>query len=118
MYTISKEFHFSAAHALPHLPADHQCARPHGHNYIVRIELQARDLDPNGFVVDYGDLSSLKKYIDQLLDHRDLNQVFTFPTTAENIAKHLFYWCNARWSQTVAVSVSETPKTWATFRGD
>ena len=41
MYRISKEFHFSASHQLTDLPADHQCARLHGHNYIVVVELNS-----------------------------------------------------------------------------
>lgn len=39
MFRIRKEFHFSASHQLTHLPPDHQCARLHGHNYIVVVEL-------------------------------------------------------------------------------
>ncbi len=35
MFTITKEFHFSASHQLSHLPEDHQCARLHGHNYVA-----------------------------------------------------------------------------------
>lgn len=115
-YFITKEFHFSAAHSLPHLPEDHQCARPHGHNYIVRVELRADRLNADHFVVDYGELHPLKDYIDGELDHRDLNKVFSFPTTAENIARHLFDFCRELWPETSAVSVSETPKTWAEYR--
>ena len=31
--TLSKIFHFEAAHTLPNVPPDHQCARMHGHSY-------------------------------------------------------------------------------------
>ena len=41
MYTIAKQFTFSASHQLDHLPEDHQCARLHGHNYVVEIVLSA-----------------------------------------------------------------------------
>lgn len=41
MFRITKEFHFSASHQLCRLPVDHQCARLHGHNYIVVVELAA-----------------------------------------------------------------------------
>ena len=115
MYTITKRFEFSASHRLDHLPDEHQCVRLHGHNYIVEVELRSHDLDPRGFVVDYGDLKPLKEYIDGTLDHRHLNDVLPFRTTAENLAKHLYLWCSAYWPQTVAVSVSETPKTWARY---
>lgn len=116
MYTIQKRFEFSASHQLKGLPDNHQCARLHGHNYIVEVVLQADTLNDVGFVVDYGDLKPFKEYIDGTLDHRHLNQVLDFQTSAENIARHLFAWCKSRWPQTVAVRVSETPKTWAEWR--
>lgn len=116
MYTITKRFEFSAGHHLPSLPSDHKCARRHGHNYIVEIELYAPSLNEHGFVVDFGDLSLLKAYIDETFDHRDLNEVLTCQTTAENLARHFYDWCKARWLQTKAVRVSETPKTWAGYQ--
>jgi 6-pyruvoyltetrahydropterin/6-carboxytetrahydropterin synthase len=117
MFTITKEFHFSAGHHLTGLPAGHKCARPHGHNYIVVVELQAAQLNDKGFVVDYGDLTPLKHYIDQIADHYYLNDVFQFQTSAESLARHFYEWCKGQWPQTAAVRVSETPKTWAEYRG-
>ncbi|WP_111430133.1 6-carboxytetrahydropterin synthase QueD [Rhodobacteraceae bacterium DSL-40] len=116
MYRISKEFHFSASHQLGHLPPEHQCARLHGHNYVVVVELAARELDAQGFVRDYHELAPLKDYIDTRFDHRHLNEVMNVPTTAENMARHFFDWCRSRWPETTAVRVSETPKTWAEYR--
>lgn len=80
------------------------------------IELAAKTLDANGFVRDYHDLKALKTYIDAHFDHRHLNDVLDGPSTAENISKHFFDWCKARWPETSAVLVSETPKTWAEYR--
>lgn len=116
MFTISKQFTFSASHVLDMLPDDHQCARLHGHNYIVEVVLEAEGLNEFGFVKDYLALSELKNYIDESLDHRHLNDVFDFPTTAENIALFLYNWSHKRWPQVVAMRVSETPKTWAEYR--
>lgn len=117
MYRITKEFHFSASHQLCHLPDDHPCARLHGHNYIVEVELSAETLDDNGFVLDYRDLAPLKRYIDDELDHRHLNDVFGHNmVTSERLAQEIFDWCHARWAQVSAVRVSETPKTWAEYR--
>lgn len=115
MYTITKEFHFSASHRLDHLPADHQCARLHGHNYKVEIILQSEELDKDDFVLDYGELKPFKDLIDNKLDHRHLNDIIPYRTTAENIARWLYEWAKERWSPVVAVRVSETPKTWATY---
>ena len=116
MFEIRKQFTFSAAHQLDHLPKDHPCSRIHGHNYIVEIVLQAETLNGDGFVIDYGDLAPLQRHIDQLFDHRCLNEWFPSYPTAENIAQYLFAWCHAAWPQTAAVRVSETPKTWAEYR--
>lgn len=116
MYTISKQFHFSAAHQLNGLPDDHPCSRLHGHNYIVVVVLESDSLDNTSFVVDYGELGVFKRYLDTELDHRNLNDVFNVQTSAENIARLLFEWCKARWSQTAEVRVSETSKTWAVYR--
>ncbi|RVV99468.1 6-pyruvoyl tetrahydropterin synthase family protein [Mesobaculum littorinae] len=116
MFRIRKEFHFSASHRLAHLPDDHQCARLHGHNYIVVVELAAESLTRDGFVRDYHDLAPFKAYIDGTFDHRHLNDVLDVPSTAEHLARHFHDWCRARWRETAAVFVSETPKTWAEYR--
>ncbi|MTI02470.1 MULTISPECIES: 6-carboxytetrahydropterin synthase QueD [Alphaproteobacteria] len=116
MFRITKEFHFSASHQLGHLPETHQCARLHGHNYIVVVELAAAELNRDGFVRDYQELKPLKTYIDDSFDHRHLNDVMNEISTAENLARHFYEWCSARWPETAAVKVSETPKTWAEYR--
>lgn len=115
-YTISKQFEFAAAHHLPLLPVGHKCKRTHGHNYVVEVILSSDVLDKFGFVVDYGDLALFKKIVDETLDHRDLNTIFDMQPTAENLARYLFDLCKAMYPQTVCVKVSETPKTWASYR--
>lgn len=117
MYRITKEFSFSASHQLHGLPDDHPCARLHGHNYIVVVELSATTLDAHGFVRDYRELDLLKRYIDNSFDHRHLNDVLPDqPTTSEYLAAHFFIWCKQHWPEVSAVKVSETPKTWAEYR--
>ena len=146
-YEIAKQFHFSASHMLLNMPPDHQCARLHGHNYVVEIILAADQLDDNGFVMDYGDLAPVKAFIDGKLDHghicstaseawrmvqaaQDIYEVTNpaaellhqrvyvlgAPTTAENLAKHIYEHCRAEDYPVVAIRVSETPKTWAEYR--
>jgi 6-pyruvoyltetrahydropterin/6-carboxytetrahydropterin synthase len=115
MYTISKDFTFDAAHRLEGVPEGHKCARDHGHTYTVRVTLQTPVLDDTGFVVDYTDLKALGRYIDEHFDHRHLNDVLDFNPTAEHLARHFYDWCRDRWPEVTAVSVSETPKTWATY---
>lgn len=116
MYTITKRFHFSASHQLTGLPEDHQCSRLHGHNYTVEVVLQAEQLDTPGFVVDYGELNAFKVMLDQSVDHRHLNEIYSFNPTAENLAFEFYQTCKLCWPQVVAVRVSETPSTWAEYR--
>lgn len=117
MYIISKEYHFSASHQLSQLPDDHPCARLHGHNYVVEVELRAEKLDRYGFVRDYNELDVLKTYIDESFDHRHLNDVLGDDcVTAEQIAKHFYDWCRARWPEVTAVRVHETLKSVAEYR--
>lgn len=117
MFTIRKSFQFSASHQLHQVAAGHPCARLHGHNYEVTLELQSETLDDKGFVTDYLELAPFKAYIDETLDHRHLNEVLGDDcVTAEQLAKHLFDWAKARWQPVSAVVVNETPKTFAEYR--
>ena len=70
MYTIAKRFTFSASHIIGGLPADHPCARLHGHNYEVEVILQSATLDAVGFVRDYHELSAVKDFIDATVARR------------------------------------------------
>ena len=117
MYTIYKEYHFSASHILPQLPDDHPCSRMHGHNYVVEVELQSDALNAHGFVRDYRELDELKDYIDGTVDHRHLNDIFGDEfVTAEALAKYFYDWCKSRWDEVTAVRVRETPKSCAEYR--
>lgn len=117
MFTITKQFAFSASHQLCGLEEDHPCARLHGHNYIVEVELKGATLDERGFVRDYRELGPLKRLIDDEFDHRHLNEVLGHDhPTAEQLALFFYEWAHDRWPEVSAVRVSETPKTWAEYR--
>lgn len=118
MYTIAKQFNFSASHVIEGLPEQHPCSRLHGHNYIVELVLAAEELNAMGFVVDYNELIIFKNMLDETLDHRHLNDVLTGPTTAESIAKYLYEYAKQIWQEVISVSVSETPNTNAVYRPD
>lgn len=115
MYTISKEFTFSASHELRQLPADHPCHNNHGHNYRVILVLQSPTVNALGMVVDYHDLNLFKDYLDKNFDHKLLNDVVGYHPTAENLAEHFYTYCKMHWPETLMVKVSETDKTWAAF---
>lgn len=120
MWTVSKDFTFSASHRLEGLEPGHKCGRLHGHGYRVRVELSSAHLDRHGFVLDYGELSPFAAYLQGQLDHRHLNDVIDFQPSAENLAALLhgvvLDVVPVPASVTVAVGVSETEKTWAWWR--
>lgn len=111
MITIKKEFHFSSAHQLHGLPLEHPCSRLHGHNYVMTVYLSG-PVDHVGFVQDYRDLEPIKRYVDEYLDHRNLNDVFpTVNTTVENMSQLLYNKFKEWFPLLVAIELSETPKT-------
>lgn len=132
-YTITKEFSFEAAHRLLDHP---KCGRLHGHSYRVVVVLEAPSLN-NGMVRDYGDLNSIKQYLDETFDHKYLvseelvdagdpyfrsgpsedMSVLPLPrSTAECFAQFFFYTFKSWYPEVISVAVSETLKTWAEFR--
>ena len=120
-FTIAKRFSFSASHALTAVPEGHKCRRTHGHNYEVELVCAAEELDERGMVVDYFDLDPVKRFIDETVDHRHLNDVVPGEPTAERLAWWLFESLKSELppevtSRIVAVRVEESPRTWAEYR--
>jgi len=115
MFYITKEFHFSASHQLTQLGEDHPCARVHGHNYKVKVELKSHQLDSKGMVQDYGELKQIGNWIDETLDHQHLNDIIPGNPTAENIAEWMYNKWIHRYPLLLAIEVSETPKTNARY---
>lgn len=116
-FRISKEFTFSAAHQLRGLAFDHPCMKLHGHNYVVKVLLEADTVDKVGFVRDYRELDVIKEMLDKSYDHKHLNDRVPngMNTTAENLAQLIFEFAVSHFPEVVAVGVSETPKTWAWY---
>lgn len=116
MFTISKRFDFSASHVLHGLPDNHPCSRLHGHNYSVEL-LLAGEADERGFVFDYRDLDMFKRWVDNTLDHRHLNDVFPDQPSAENLAAWIFDVAKSLGIPGLAcVRLKETDKTMAEYR--
>lgn len=97
MISLTRCYHFEAAHRLTGLRDDHPCMRLHGHNYKVEVEVSptaektpAVSVYPaslesktgwselfatNGMVVEAGDLDRMVGPVIRDLDHRDLNEI-------------------------------------------
>lgn len=112
MITISKEFHFSASHVLEGLEPGHPCGRLHGHNYTIKVFLSGQQEEPAGFIQDYRELDPIKKFIDDELDHKHLNDVFpNMNPSVENMSQEIFHRFKPLFPKLVAIEMSETPKT-------
>lgn len=48
---------------------DGHCAYIHGHNWGFQFTFAAKELDANGFVVDFGKLQWLKEFLTRWFDH-------------------------------------------------
>lgn len=86
MYYLKKRLEVAGAHCLK-LNYDSKCSNLHGHNWIIVIYCKSEELDENGMVIDF---VKIKEQV-MKLDHKNLNEIFDFNPTAENIAKYL---CN------------------------
>lgn len=91
IYEIYVQTHFSAAHCLRGYPGD--CARTHGHNWMIDVYVKCQELDGIGIGIDFRDIESAVREVIRGLDHFDLNDLPAFQTvnpTSENIAKYLY----------------------------
>ena len=114
VYEVYVKTHFSAAHCLDGYPGD--CARLHGHNWIVEVYVQCKKLNDIGIGIDFRDIKIAVKDVMEGLDHFNLNDLPAFQNinpSSENIAKFLYKEISKRINSDVIsvskVKVSETP---------
>jgi 6-pyruvoyltetrahydropterin/6-carboxytetrahydropterin synthase len=91
MHRIFKDFTFAAAHAIR--GHTRGCENLHGHNYRVRVHVEATELDALGMVLDFADLKTIVQEILGPFDHRVINEVPPFDvrnTTAERLSEWVF----------------------------
>ena len=91
MFTVFKDFHIQAAHAIR--GHTRGCENLHGHNYRVRIFVQAEQLDALGMVIDFADLKAMAQQVLGPFDHRVINEIPPFTernTTAELLAEYVY----------------------------
>jgi 6-pyruvoyltetrahydropterin/6-carboxytetrahydropterin synthase len=69
MYTLSIMKEISAAHRLRNY--DGPCARIHGHNWKIRIEVRSGNLDDTGIAIDFMDIEKLLWQVIGRYDHRN-----------------------------------------------
>ncbi|HZK54249.1 MAG TPA: 6-carboxytetrahydropterin synthase QueD [Desulfosporosinus sp.] len=92
---LTKSFTFDSAHFLPNHKG--KCSNMHGHTYRLEVTVVRENGtllvggSDEGMVIDFSDLKAVVKgeVIDKI-DHKVLNEVLPFRTTAENLAAHIF----------------------------
>ena len=116
--TLTKDFRFEAAHALPNVPPDHQCARVHGHSYKVEVSVCGPVDAASGWLMDHGEISSLVKPVIAELDHRYLNDVPGLENpTFEQLAVWLWGRIKPALPMLSEITVHETPTSRCSYRG-
>ena len=115
---IAKDFRFEAAHRLPNVPADHKCARLHGHSFVVTIHV-AGEVDPSlGWIVDFAAIEEAWKPLHSALDHRYLNEIEGLENpTSEILAQWIWQRLKPQLSMLSAVEVRETCTVGCVYKG-
>ena len=114
VFEVYIKTHFSAAHALRGYQGD--CARLHGHNWIIEAFVKCRELDNIGIGIDFRDIKQEVKDVLKGLDHFNLNELPEFKDinpTSENVAKFIYQSLSKKLNSEVVkvskIKVSETP---------
>lgn len=120
---------------------DGHCSFVHGHNWDISVSFGCERTDENGFVIDFGKVKFIKKWIDEHLDHACVfsvddtvaaklvaaapeawNVYYAKECSCEGLARHLFEIFDALVRQNtnsrawvVAVEVSEDKKNTARY---
>lgn len=102
-YTITQSFTFDASHNLRQEDFEYlrqpgsnlfydlaKCFSNHGHTYKLHVTWQGHPTDERPMIWPFGHLKTFVRELVNCCDHHNLNEVFTFPTTLENLANWFF----------------------------
>lgn len=121
-YELNKDFHFAAAHYIPHQDAG-KCQNVHGHTYFLNVTIVGNELNDSGFLVDFKKLKDMvhKKYDHALLNEFHEFQEYNYPST-EKVAEVVFKTIQENLNKEknhpkcIQVMVRETPTSYVIFR--
>ena len=115
---LRKTFQFEAAHKLPNVPAEHKCARLHGHSFRVEVVV-AGECDPRlGWLMDYAEITDAFRPLLERLDHYYLNEIPGLENaTSENLAKWIWDQLKPKVALLTEIVVAETCMSRCVYRG-
>ena len=123
MYEIDIQRDFSAAHCLAGYPGN--CARMHGHNWVVQAVVRTPCLDDLGIACDFRILRGELDAVLAEFDHRNLSELPEFKEhnpTSERLANIIFQRLSTRINcddlHVARVRVCESPGAGATYHED
>lgn len=116
---LVREYRFEAAHRLTGVPAEHRCARLHGHSYKVEVTLEG-PVDPRaGWLVDFSDIDAAWSLAKPQLDHSVLNDIPGLENpTCENLTQWIWDLLAPALPQLRKVTVWETSHARCEYEGD
>ncbi len=115
---LFKEFTIEAAHHLPNVPAGHKCGRLHGHTFRIEIHVCGPVDSSMGWVIDFSEIKAAFKTIEELIDHRYLNEVSGLENpTSENLARWIWAQVLPNLPLLCKVVVRETCTTGCIYQG-
>lgn len=116
---IYKDFTFDSAHYLPNVAEGHKCRNLHGHTYHIRIYIDG-PIDPKiGWVKDFGDVKQAWKPINDMLDHKYLNEIDGLENpTAEIIVVWIWRKLKPLLPELSKLELKETPSSGVIYKGE
>ncbi len=132
LHRITKMIDFCYGHRL--LNYEGKCRYLHGHNGRIEVDIEAKELDRLGMVLDFGVVKDVvRTWVDNNLDHRMLlckhdpyvpllkaqgEPLFLMDEnpTAENIAKVIFQQASQSGLKISELRLWETPSSFAAYR--
>ncbi len=116
---VYKRFQIEAAHRLPNVPAEHKCARLHGHSFQIELRI-AGAVDPaTGWVLDFADIAVVFEPLFAMLDHHYLNEIAGLENpTSENLARWIWRRIKPALPGLSEVGVAETCTAGCIYRGE
>jgi 6-pyruvoyltetrahydropterin/6-carboxytetrahydropterin synthase len=118
MHELLRRYRFEAAHRLPAVPAEHRCARLHGHTYDVAVSVRGDADEELGWVIDFSAIDKACEPAIDALDHQLLNDVDGLENpTSENVARWLWDQFQELLPELFSVAVAENADAVCTYWG-